>query len=126
MTVLTGCSGNTSTTRLSGAKPALENGAPFGAIAFSNSTRRWQIESDLPTRLAARTKALSGCRANDCRVLAEFRRGQCASLSLDAANATTAPYVSVATDAGSAISSARQSCNSAGGKDCKASPPICN
>ena len=124
--VVTGCSGNGPTSRLSGTKPALENGAPFGAVAFSDSTQKWQIESDLPSRSVARTRALAGCQVNDCRVLAEFRRGQCVSLSLDAARATTVPYVSVAADANSAVSMARQSCNSAGGQDCKASPAICN
>ena len=124
--VVTGCSGNGPTSRLSGTKPALENGAPFGAVAFSDSTRKWQIESDLPSRSVARTRALSGCQAKDCRILAEFRRGQCASLSLDAARATTAPYVAVVTDVNSAISTARRSCSAAGGQDCKASPPICN
>ena len=123
---MTGCSGNTSKLSVIGSTPALEKDAPFGAVAFSASTQKWQIVSDLPSRLAARSKALSGCQINDCKVLAEFSRGECVSLSLDAAKAITKPQVSVSRDASSIMNLARQSCYSAGGQDCKASSPICN
>ena len=122
---LAGCSSDTDVP-VFGSPPALEKNAPFGAVAFSESTQKWQIVSDLPNRFVARTIALSDCQENDCKVLAEFSRGECVSLSLDAAKATTAPYVSVSKDANSAMNLARQSCYSAGGQDCKASPPICN
>ena len=122
---LAGCSSDTGFPVL-GSRPALEKNAPFGAVAFSESTQKWQIVSDLPNRFVARTIALSDCQENDCKVLAEFSRGECVSLSLDAAKATTAPYVSVSKDANSTMTLARQSCYSAGGQDCKASPPICN
>ena len=123
-TALAGCSSDTYRSPV--AQPALENGAPFGAVAFSQSTEKWQIVSDLPGRSVARTKAISGCAAGDCIVIAEFSRGECASLSLDAAKATTAPYVSVSRDASSVMELARQACKAGGGQECKASAAICN
>lgn len=107
-------------------RPVLEKTAPFGAVAFSESTQKWQIVSDLPSRLLARSKALSGCQANDCKVLVEFSRSECVSLSIDAAKAIKTPHVSVSVDASSTMNSARQICYSAGGQECKASYPICN
>jgi len=123
---VTGCADGGTMSSIFGPKPVLEEGAPFGAIAFSVATQRWQIESDHPSRLAARNRALSGCQEKDCTVLLEFGRGECASLSLDAAKATTIPYVAASVNAGSAINSARQACSAGGGKDCKAAPPVCN
>ena len=123
---MTGCSSDASRLPVSGPSPALEKGAPFGAVSFSPSTQKWQIVSDLPSMPVARTKALAGCHKSDCILLAEFSRSECVSLSLDAAKATKSPYVSVSKDASLVMSLARQSCYSAGGQDCKASPPICN
>jgi hypothetical protein len=122
---LAGCSSDTDSP-VFGSPPALEKDAPFGAVAFSASTQKWKIVSDLPSRPIARTIALSDCQENDCKVLAEFSRGECLSLSLDAARAITTPQVSVSRDASSIMNVARQSCYSAGGQDCKASSPICN
>jgi len=123
---MTGCSSDASRSQVLGSPPVLEKSAPHGAVAFSESTQKWQIVSDLPSRSVARTKALSGCQANDCKVLAEFSRGECVSLSLDAARAITTPQVSVSRDASSIMNLARQSCYAAGGQNCKASSPICN
>ena len=117
--VLAGCSAL-------GPEPILEEGAPFGAISYSESTQRWQVVSDLPSRSVAQSQALSGCQEKDCKVLLVFARGECASMSLDAAKVAQEPYVSVMMDADSAINSARNACSSAGGKDCKATPPVCN
>ncbi|CAN0458482.1 unnamed protein product [Discosporangium mesarthrocarpum] len=124
--VLNGCVNGDSMSSIFGSSPDLEKDAPFGAIAFSDATQKWQVVSDLPSRSVARTQALSGCQENDCKVLLLFSRGECASLSLDASNVTKAPYVSVSMDANSAINSARQACSADGGKECKATPPICN
>jgi len=123
---LAGCTNDGLMLSLFGSQPVLEKDAPFGAISYSDSTQKWQIVSDLPSRLVARTQALSGCQENDCKVLLVFSRGECASLSLDASKVTTAPYVSASSDADLAINSARQACVSGGGQDCKASVPICN
>lgn len=123
---LVGCAENTMLSAFFGPEPVLEKNAPFGAISFSDSSRNWQVVSDLPNRVAARTHALSGCRESDCKVLLVFSRGECASLSLDAAKMTSSPYVATSKDAETAINSARQACYSGGGQDCKASPPVCN
>jgi hypothetical protein len=121
---MTGCSsGNFS---LPSSQAGVENGGPFGAVAYSGSTGKWQIVSDLPSSSVARTKALSGCAADDCKVLAQFRRGECASLSLDAAGVTREPYVSIANEAGAAMKLARDSCTAGGGQNCKVSSAICN
>jgi len=114
------------TTSKFGSQPVLEEGAPFGVISFFNSTQKWQIVSDLPNRLAAKNQALSGCQEADCKVVLVFSRGECASLSLDASKATSAPYVSASKDADTAVNSARQICSADGGQDCKVSAPACN
>ncbi len=123
---LTGCAKITEITQIFDSQSLLKNGAPFGAVAFSESTQNWQITSDHPNQLAARTKALSGCVENDCKIMLIFGRGVCSSLSLDALKVSASPHVSASTDEASAINMARQACSADGGKDCKATPPICN
>lgn len=123
---LAGCTNYTGLSSLLGSAPALENGAPFGAIAYSKSTQNWQIVSDQPSQLVAQNRALSGCKTKDCKILLVFGRGSCSSLSLDASKSTTAPYVSTSTDEVVSKNLARQACFADGGKDCKVTPSICN
>ncbi len=103
-----------------------EEGAPFGAIAFSKGSENWRIESDHPNRRIARNKALSGCKASDCTILLVFSRGECASMSLDSGKVSTSPFVAISTGNEPADQLARQMCKAGGGRDCKATPPICN
>ena len=106
--------------------PKLASDAPFGAVAYSPSTQKWQIVSDQPRRSVAQQRALSGCNSADCTIVSQFSRGQCASLSLDASRATTQPFVAVTPSSATAQPQAKYACYASGGLDCKASAPVCN
>jgi hypothetical protein len=82
--------------------------------------------SDLPSKQVAQTKALAGCKAVDCKILITFKKGECATLSLDASKTTRQAYVSFADNEVSAKNSARQACVAGGGRNCKVAPVVCN
>ena len=103
-----------------------KGGVPYGAVAFSDETRRWAVVSDHGSPAVAGEKAIATCGAPDCRLLLGFDRGVCASFALDASRTIDKPFVASSTNANFVRQEAIETCSASGGQDCKASRPVCN
>ncbi|MGB0683597.1 MAG: DUF4189 domain-containing protein [Magnetovibrionaceae bacterium] len=100
--------------------------APYGSIAYSDSTRAWAVVSDLPTPNAARASAVATCGFDDCKALTVFGKGICATIALDGEWVNPHYQWALNKKPQKAKSLALQRCEAGGGADCRTSPPVCN
>ncbi|MEQ8603761.1 MAG: DUF4189 domain-containing protein [Marivibrio sp.] len=120
--VLAGCAA------VSGMLPeeGADSGAPYGAAAFSPSSRDWALATDEASPAAAADTATAECGGGDCAVIVRFDRGLRSALALDVTEAEPGPFVAVSSATERGRAQAMESCDAAGGEDCMATPAVCN
>jgi hypothetical protein len=80
---------------------------------------------DSPTLAAARRSALASCKAADCKVVAQVKRG-CSALAVDGTNPCGATGWASGPKLGRAQNDALKACYNAGGKDCVIRTFLCD